>query len=248
MKFSYIGFALTTTTTTSVFKHSEKNWIEMTQTLTHTYMRREWKRKSNYILFVLFVHPYFPVDTLAQANRMKSVAFDVHLILLCPDDCSHFASEWEKKEQATSVPVMYNKWIEVELRELGSSESNTHININIRCKYAFMCMCVTVHTTGWFWIKSYRQHRSNCKHIYYNTPYKNVLQAGLLDVDNKEWNLPIRKYMWRVFCIHSFFFWCALKFHRFRCSLFCTATNSLRLRQPVAFITSLWFCGLFSLF
>lgn len=61
----------------------------------------------------------------------------------------------------------------------GSSESNTHINSSTH-------LYVAVHTTGWFWIETSRieltgTNRTECG------------ASGLLDVDSKEWNLPIRE-------------------------------------------------------
>lgn len=45
-------------------------------------------------LFALFVHPYFPVDTLAQNNWWNPSVSMLHIILLCiVGDCSHFPSD-----------------------------------------------------------------------------------------------------------------------------------------------------------
>lgn len=106
----------TTQKCVSIPKRMEFRWHTHTHTQTGGWERKK-KAKLFYLLYLFIL--YFPVDTLAQKNQWNlSMCIS---ILLCPVDCSHFAS-------TTSAPVMYNKWIEVELSMDRQNISNTRIS------------------------------------------------------------------------------------------------------------------------
>lgn len=57
---------------------------------------RDWQRKPNYSICSI-CSSLFPSWHIGSGEPMKSVAFDVHLLFVCPGDCSHFASEQVSK-------------------------------------------------------------------------------------------------------------------------------------------------------